>query len=111
MRDVLVRLRQAAPIRAVQPTVIVTAQPAGLDISVAEIGAAMPAVAIEEAVCAAEILVEDKILAHQPHRLCPGVGQFTGARDRPPIPAEELAHRGPGAGLGQETPAATRRAS
>src|SRR5947209_13822834 len=111
MRDVLVRLRQAASVGAVQPTVIVAAQPAGLDIAVAKIGAAMPTMAVEEAVCAAEILVENKILAHQPHRLCTGFGQFAGARDRPPISAAKLAHRSPGAGLGQETPAAARLTS
>ena len=44
---------------------IVAAQPAFFDIAVAEIGAAMPAVAVEKPEPAAEILVEDEVLAEQ----------------------------------------------
>jgi hypothetical protein len=104
MRHVLVRLRQACPVGAVKPAVVVAAQPAFLDIAVAEVGAAMPAMPVEQAISPAEISVKDKVLAQQPHRLGAGLGHFTGAGDRPPIAPQELAHRRAGAGLGQNIP-------
>src|SRR5882724_10615543 len=64
MRHVLIGLRQAAAVRVVEPAVIIAAQPAFLDIAVAEVGAAVPAMAIEKAVFAAKVLVEDEVLAH-----------------------------------------------
>ena len=108
VRHVLIGLRQAAAVRVVEPAVIIAAQPAFLDIAIAQVGAAVPAMAIEEAVCAAEILVEDKVLAHQPHRKRAGAFELAGAGDRPPIAAQEIAHRGTGAGPRQNIPAAAR---
>src|SRR3984893_8068188 len=107
MRHVLIGLRQAPAVRVVEPAVIIAAQPAFLDIAVAEVGAPVPAMAIEEAVFAAEILVEDEILAQQPHRKRAGSFEFAGAGDRPPIAAQEIAHRGTGAGPRQNIPAAS----
>src|SRR5271166_4207503 len=105
MRHVLIGLRKAASVRVVEPTVIIAAQPTGLDITVAEIGAAMPAVAVEQAEPLAEIPIEDEVLAQEPHRLCAGLVEFAGAGDRPPIAAEQIAHRRPCAGLRQLLPA------
>jgi hypothetical protein len=68
MRNILVRLRQAAAVCVIEPAVVIAAQPASLDIAVAEVGAAMPTMPIDEAVFATEVLVENKILAHEPHR-------------------------------------------
>src|SRR5712671_1665908 len=108
MGDVLIGLRQAAAGVVVQPAVIVAAQPARLDIAVAEICAAVPAMPVEEAVSAAEILVEDEVFAHQPYRLGAGLGEFAGAGDRPPVAPQQFAHRRPRAGLAQSLPAAAR---
>src|SRR6516162_10399042 len=92
MRHVLIRLRQTAAVRVVEPAVIIAAQPAFLDIAIAEVGATVPAMAIEEAVFAAEVLVEDEILAHQSHRQRAWMFEFAGAGNRPPIAAQQLAH-------------------
>src|SRR5262249_11595318 len=88
VRHVLIGLRQAAAVRVVEPAVIIAAQPAFLDIAVAEVGPSMTTMAIEQAIFAAEILVEDEILAHQPHRQCAGLLDLTGTGNRPPIAAQ-----------------------
>src|SRR5271156_4820836 len=88
MRDVLIGLRQAPAVSVVEPAVIIAAQPALLDIAVAEIGAAVPAMAVEEAIFAAQVFIEDEILTHQPHRQCAGPIELAGAGDRPPIAAQ-----------------------
>ncbi len=106
MRHVLIGLRQAPAVRVVEPAVIVAAQPALLDKAVAEVGAAVPAMAIEQAVSAAEVLVEDEILAEEAQRQRARPLELAGAGDRPPIAAQQLAHRRAGAGLGQNIPAA-----
>ena len=108
VRHVLVGLRQAGAVGIVEPAVIVAAQPAFFDIAVAEIGAAMPAMAVEKPEPAAEILVEDEVLAEQAHRPDAGLGELAGAGDRPPVAAQQLAHRGARAGLRQHVPAASR---
>src|SRR6266851_752248 len=68
MRNILVGLRQAPAVCVIEPAVVIAAQPASLDIAVTEVGAAMPTMPIDEAVFAAEVLVENEILAHEPHR-------------------------------------------
>jgi len=108
MRHVLVGLRQTAATGVVEPAVIIAAQPALLNIAIAEVGATVPAMAVEEAVFTAEIFVEDEILAHEPHRQRSRVLELAGAGDRPPIAAQQIAHRGAGAGFGQNIPAAAR---
>src|ERR1700739_3212056 len=110
MRPVLVGLRQAASVCVVEPAVIIAAQPTFLDIAIAEVGSAVTAMAIEEAVFAAEVLVENEIFAHQAHRQCAGLLELAGTGDRPPIAAQQLAHRGTGAGLSQNNPTAAPRA-
>src|SRR5213076_1708867 len=87
MGEVLVRLGEAASVMVIEPAVVIAAQPAGLDEAVAQIGAAVPAMPIQEAVSAAEILVEDEVLAHQPHRFGAGLRELAGPGDRPPIAA------------------------
>src|SRR4029077_17782466 len=101
MRHVFIRLGQTAAVRVVEPAVIIAAQPAFLDIAIAEVGAAVPAMAIEKAVCAGKILVKYEVLAHQPHRERAGTIELAGTGDRPPIAAQEIAHRRTGAGSGQ----------
>jgi hypothetical protein len=61
--DVLIRLREAAARLVIEPAVIVAAQPVRLDIAIAEIGAAMPAMPVEEPPAPAEILVEHEVFA------------------------------------------------
>jgi hypothetical protein len=108
MGQILVRLREADSRVVVEPAVIIAAQTAALDIAVAEVGAAMPAMPVEKAISAAEILVEHKIFAHEPHRLRPRLVELAGAGDRPPVAAQQFAHRRPGAGRRQNVPAAVR---
>ena len=106
VRHVLIGLREAAPIGIVEPSVVIAAQPAPLDIAIGEIGAAMPAVPVEEAALAAKILVKNEVFAHQPHWFRAQLGKLTGAGNRPPITPQQFAHRRAGAGLGQDSPAA-----
>src|SRR5215469_7163588 len=108
MRHVLIGLCQTAAVGVIEPAVIITAQPAFFDIAIAQVGATVPAMAVEEPVFAAEVFVEDKILAHQPHRQCAGVFELAGAGDWPPIAAQQLAHWRAGTGLRQNIPATAR---
>src|SRR3979411_3324801 len=108
MRQILVGLRQAASVRVEEPPMVVAARPARLDKAVAQIGATMPAMPVEKAVAAAEILVEDEVFAHQPPRRGAGLGGLAGAGDRPPVAPQQFAHRRPRAGLAQSLPAAAR---
>src|SRR5439155_23175012 len=100
--------RPAASGLVIKPAMVIAAQTAFFDIAIAQIGAAMFAMPVEEAVGAAEILVEDEILAHEPHRLCAGSLELAGAGNRPPIAPQQFAHRRPRPGRGQETPAVLR---
>src|ERR1700746_2009114 len=108
MRHVLIGLREAASGLVIEPAVVVAAQPPRLDIAIAEIGAAMPAMPVDEAPAPAEILVEHEVLAHEPHRLGARRVERAGAGDRPPIAPQQIAHRRPGAGLCQPLPTAGR---
>src|ERR1700738_4398507 len=58
IRDILIGLREAASRLVIEPAVIVAAQPVRFDIAIAEIGAAVPAMPVDEAPASAEILVE-----------------------------------------------------
>ena len=108
MRHVLIGLRETASVGVVKPAMIIAAQPASLDIAIGEIGAAMPAVAVDKAETPAAILIEDEILAQKPHRLRTGLVEFAGAGDWPPIAAQQIAHRRSSTGLGQQFPAVVR---
>src|SRR5947207_1993133 len=98
MRRVFIGLRKAASRLVIEPAMVIAAQPVPLDIAVREIGAAMPAMAVDEAPTPAEILVEDEVFAEQPQRLRTRLGELAGAGDRPPVAAQQIAHRRPGAG-------------
>src|ERR1700746_352083 len=106
MRHVLIGLREAASGLVIEPGVIVAANPPRLDIDIAEIGAAMPAMPVDEAPAPAEILVEHKVFAQEPQRLRSRPVELAGAGDRPPIAAQQIAHRRPGACLCQQLPTA-----
>jgi len=108
MGRVFIGLREAAAGAVIEPAVVITAQPARLDISIAEIGAAVPAMPVDQAPVPAEILVQNEIFAQKPDRLRSRPVEFACAGDRPPIAAQQIAHRCPGAGLGQQFPAAAR---
>src|SRR5882762_10900042 len=108
MRHILVGLRQAPAVCVIEPAMVIAAQPATLDIAVAEIGAAMPTMPIDEAVFAAEVLVENEILAHEPHRQRPGLLELASAGDWPPIAAQQIAHRRIRTGLGKSIPTVAR---
>jgi hypothetical protein len=82
--------------------VVVAAQAALLDEAVGEIGAAMRAMAVDHAVGAGEILVEDEVLAEQPHGFHRVAVELADAGDRPPVAAQEIAHRGARADRGQQ---------
>src|SRR6202049_2387698 len=79
IRDILIGLREAASRLVIEPAVIIAAQPARLDIAIAEIGAAVPAMPVDEAPASAEILVEHEVFAQQPHRLRARPLEFAGA--------------------------------
>ena len=65
---VLERLLDAAAVLVHQPAVIVAAHAGFLDEPVRQVGAPMRAMPVEQAVLAAQIVVQNEILAHQPHR-------------------------------------------
>src|ERR1700674_87338 len=108
MPYILVGLRQAPAVCVIEAAVVVAANPATLDIAVAEVGAAMSTMPIDEAVFAAQVLVENEILAHEPHRPRPGLLELAGAGDWPPIAAQQITHRGTPTGPGKNIPAAAR---
>ena len=108
MRYILVGLGQATAVCVIEPAVVIAAQPATLDIAVAEVGAAMPTMPIDEAIFTAKVLVKNEILAHEPHRERPGPLKLAGAGDWPPIAAQQIAHWGTRTGPGKNIPAAAR---
>ena len=89
----LVGLLQAGAVPVEQPAVIVAAQAAFLDIAIGQVGIAMRAAPLHQAVAAAQVLVQDQVLAQQPHRLHRIVVQLRDRRDRLPVAAHQLAHR------------------
>jgi hypothetical protein len=64
---------------------------------------------VDKAPAPGEILVEHAVFAEEPHRLRARPLELAGAGDRPPITAQQIAHRRPGAGLCQPLPAAAAR--
>ena len=75
-----------------QPAVERAAQPAVLQPAVGEIGAAMRAVAVDQAVAALVVAEQHEVLAHQPHRLDrPVAGELVDQRDRLPVAAQQCA--------------------
>src|SRR5271165_6379929 len=54
----------------------------------------MRTVPAEQAVLAAEILVQNQVLSHQPHRFDGVVGKLARASDWMPVAPQQVAHRG-----------------
>ena len=101
-RDVFIRLLGAAAVLVEQPAVIVAAQPALLDESVRQVGAAMRAMPVDQPVGAAQILVERQVLAQQANGLDGLVVELADRGDGHPVAAEQAAHGRPRTYLGQK---------
>jgi hypothetical protein len=82
--------------------VIVAADAGLLDEAIGKVGAAVRAVAVDQAVVAAEVLVEHEVLAEEPHRLDRIGVELARTADRMPVAAQVIAHRGAGADLGDD---------
>src|SRR5207237_1814087 len=88
------RRLQALPGHVEQPAVKCTAQAAVLKPSEREIGAAVRAGALDQAMAALLVTEQDEVLAQQPHRPDrPVPGQLIDKRRRLPIAAHQLAAR------------------
>jgi hypothetical protein len=103
MRLLLERLVEAPPRLVEQPAVVVAAQPALLHVAVRQVGAAVGAVAVDQAVAAAAVAVEDEVLAHDADRPGRGGIELGHARDRVPVAPQQLAHRRVRAGLAEQS--------
>ncbi len=91
--DVVVGLLEAAPVRPEQPAMVVAAQAAGLDIAIAQVRAAVRAMAVDEAEGARQVLEQGEILAQEADRPRPRRLELAGGPDRVPIAAQVIAHR------------------
>ena len=101
--DVLVWLGEASALGAEQPAVIGAAQAFRLDHAVHEIGAAMRALAVEQAKPALEVAIEDEILAEHPDGAGRLVVEFAERGDRHPVTPEQPPHRRARPDLRQQT--------
>src|SRR5439155_82344 len=75
------------------PAVVVAAQAALLRDAVAEIGAPVRAVTVEQAVAAARVPVENEVLAHETHGQRRMLVELRDGGDGLPVAAHQLAHR------------------
>jgi hypothetical protein len=82
--------------------VVVAADAAVLDKAVRQIGTAVRTMAVDQTERAAHILVEHEVFAEQTQRLDRDRLELAHARDRHPVPAQQVAHRGARADLGQQ---------
>ena len=98
---VLVGLFEAAAGLVHQPAVIAAADAGLLDPAIGHVGAAMRAMAVDQAVAAAAVAVEDEVLAHEADGLDRMAVELAGAADRLPVAAQQFAHRRAGADLGE----------
>ena len=97
------RRLQALAVDVEQPAVEQAAQAAVLEAAVGEVGAAMRAAAVEQAVPAALVAEQHEVLAQHAHRLGrPLVGQFVGERHRMPVVAHQRAALGAGTDAGDQ---------
>ncbi len=97
------RLFQAIAADVVKPAVKGAAQAAVLEPPETQIGAPVPAVAVEQPVGARLVPEQDQIFAQQAHRQDrPFAGQFLRQRRRLPVAAQELSGRGAGAAPGDQ---------
>ncbi len=99
MGDLFERHFQAGAAFVEQPAVVIAAQALVFEDAVGEVGAAVRAVRIDEAVGAALVFVEDQVFAHQTDGLDRVVIQLCHGGERHPVASQELAHERAGAGL------------
>jgi hypothetical protein len=81
---------------------VVAAEAAVLDKTVGEIGPPMRTVPVDQTEPAAHILVEDEIFAEKAQRFDRDRLELADARDRHPIPAQQVPHRRSRTDLGQQ---------
>ena len=97
------RRLQAFAVDVEQPAVKGAAQAAVLQPAIGEIGAAMRAVAADQAVAAFVVLEDHEVFAEQPHRLDRAVaGELIDQRGRLPVAPHQVAGRRAGRGPGDE---------
>ena len=97
------RRLQACAVDVEQPAVERAAQSAVFQPPVGQVGAAMRAMAADQAVAAPVVLEGDEVFAKQPHRLDrPVAGQLIDQRRRLPVAPHQRAGRGAGRGAGDE---------
>src|SRR5690242_6452125 len=101
-RDVFVWLLRTAAGLIEEPAVIIATQPALLDEAVRQVGPAMRAMPVHQAECAAQVLVEGEVFAHDTNRLDRFVLELADRGDGHPVPAEQVAHGGSGSYLRQQ---------
>ena len=89
---ILVRLFEAAAGLVDEPAVIAAADAVVLDPAVGHVGAAVRTVPVDQAVTAAQILVENEIFAQKADGFDRIGVEFAGAGDGLPIAAQQLAH-------------------
>ena len=92
-RGILIGLFEAAAGLVDEPAVIAAADAVFLDPAVGHVGAAVRTMPVDQAVTAAQILVENEILAQKADGFDRIGVEFAGARDGLPIAAQQLAHR------------------
>ena len=92
LRYVFIRLLGAAAILVEEPAVIVAAYTALLDEPVCQIGAAMRAMPVDQAVSAAQILIECEVLAQQANGFNGLVIELADRGDGHPVATKQAAH-------------------
>ena len=90
--DVFERLLDAAAVLVEEPAVIVAAQPALLDETIREVGAAMRTMAVDQAESAAQIAVEHRSSPIKRTGLIGFASNSLTAGDRHPVAAQQVAH-------------------
>src|SRR5215470_3089874 len=101
VRGLLERLLKAAARVVPEPAVVVAAQAAAVDPAIRQVGAAMRAVAVDQAVVPSLVLVENEVLAHEPYGLGGTLVELGDGGNRHPVAPEQLAHRRAGADFRQ----------
>ena len=82
---------------------IIAADAAFFDETIGQVGPPVRAFLLHQAKGAAQILVENQILAHQPDRLdAVGLAEFGRSGDRHPVAPQQAAHRGARTNLGEQ---------
>jgi len=72
------------------------------DPSVREVRASVRAVTVDEPVAATQILVEHKVLSHQPYLLDRRLVEFACSADRHPVATQKIGHRSAGSDARQQ---------